>query len=131
MTPTHTFIWTAWATLAALAMYCWTFYNVGRARGKFGIKAPLMDGPAEFSSMVRVHANTVEQMILFLPALWLCALLRGDHIAAIGGAVWVIGRIAYAVGYYRDPAKRGPGFVISLLASAGLMLAAAGSLLGI
>lgn len=125
------FFWTGWTTLAVLLMYFWLVFNVGRARGRFKIKAPATDGPLPFVSVLRVHANTVEQMVMFLPALWLCALFRGDRIAAVGGAVWIVGRILYALGYYRDPAKRGPGFGIAMLATVGLMVAAASGLLGL
>jgi glutathione S-transferase len=124
------FFWTGWATLAALGVYFWTLMNVGRGRGKFQVKAPSMDGPPAFLSMVRVQANTVEQLVLFLPALWLCALFRGDLIAAALGAVWVVGRIAYAIGYYRAPSKRGPGFAIAMVATACLVIATVLGLIG-
>ena len=45
-------------------------------------------------------------------------------IAAVLGMLWIIGRVIYALAYYRDPAKRGLGFIIALLANA-LLLAAA------
>lgn len=126
---TLAYFWTAWTTLVALLVYFWIVFNVGRARGKFRIDAPVMDGPLPFLSVLRVHANTVEQMVMFLPALWLCAVYRGDHYAAAGGAVWIVGRILYALSYYRDPAKRGPGFAVTVLATLGLMAAAASGLL--
>ncbi len=110
-------------------MYFWIVFNVGRARGKFGIDAPIVDGPVPFLSVLRVQANTVEQMVMFLPALWLCAAYRGDHYAAAGGAVWIVGRIVFALAYYRNPAKRGFGFVMTILATLGLMVAAASGLL--
>lgn len=118
-------VWTAWTTLAVLVLYFWTIYNVGRARAKFGVKAPSTDGPLAFLTVMRVQANTVEQMLLFLPALWLCALLAGDRLAAIGGMVWLVGRLWYALSYYRDAARRGPGFVVGMLATMGLMIGAA------
>lgn len=117
--------WTAWATLAVLIMYFWIFANVGRARKKFGIAAPVMDGPRDFQSVLRVHANTVEQLVFFLPALWLCAYFFSDRWAALGGAVWIVGRILFALGYYKDPAKRELGFGINLLANFALIIAAA------
>ena len=117
-------IWTAWTTLAVLVLYFWTIYNVGRARAKFGVKAPSTDGPPAFLNVMRVQVNTVEQMILFLPALWLCALLAGDRFAAVGGVVWLVGRLWYAISYYRDAARRGPGFVIGMLATMALMMGA-------
>lgn len=112
--------WTAWSTLAALAMYFWVFAQAGRVRARLKIKAPSMDGPVEFQNAIRVQANTVEQLVLFLPLLWLCAVFLGDRWAAAGGALWTIGRILYALGYYRDASRRGPGFGISLLATAAL-----------
>lgn len=114
--------WTAWTTIAALAMYFWVGYNAGKARVTFKIPAPASDGPVEFLSIQRVHANTLEQIVLFLPALWMCASFLSDRWAALGGAVWVLGRVIYALGYYKDPAKRGLGFGLSMFASAALML---------
>ncbi|MBV8665126.1 MAG: MAPEG family protein [Burkholderiaceae bacterium] len=117
--------WTAWATLAALMVYAWMLMKVGQARGKFKINAPATDGPVEFQSVLRVQANTVEQMVVFFPALWMCAYFEGDKVAAIGGFVWSIGRIVYALGYYKEPAKRSLGFTITSLASLALMIGTA------
>jgi len=119
------YAWTAWTTLAALLSYFWIVFNVGRARSTFKIEAPAMEGPLPFLSVLRVQANTVEQMVMFLPALWLCALYLSDYYAAAGGVVWIIGRLWYALAYYRDPAKRGPGFALTILATLGLMAGAA------
>ena len=116
--------WTSWATIAALAVYVWTAVNVSRARSRYGVKAPAVDGPPEFLRAMRVQLNTVEQIILFLPCLWLCALWFGDHVAAIGGAVWVVGRIWYALAYYRDASRRAKGFVLTITASLSLLLLA-------
>lgn len=114
--------WTAWATLAALVAYMWMLTNVGKARGKYKVPAPAMDGPIEFQSAQRVQANTVEQMVMFLPALWMCAYFLSDHWAASGGAVWVVGRIIYALGYYKAPGKRSLGFGITSLATLALLI---------
>jgi len=113
---------TAWITLAAMTMYIWVFANVGNARKKFQISAPVCEGPIEFQSVLRVQANTVEQMILFFPALWMCAIFLGDLWGAAGGALWVVGRVIYALGYYEDPKKRSLGFGISSFATLALML---------
>jgi glutathione S-transferase len=121
--------WTAWATLAALAVYFWTVVNAARARVKYKVTAPSMEGPLQFQSAQRVQVNTVEQLVLFLPALWLCAYLLGDRWAALGGAVWVVGRVLYARAYYKNPARRAPGFILTLLSSVALALGAAAGLL--
>jgi glutathione S-transferase len=113
---------TAWVTLAAMTMYIWVFANVGNARKKFQISAPVCEGPIEFQSVLRVQANTVEQMILFFPALWMCAAFLGDLWGAAGGALWVVGRVVYALGYYEAPKKRSLGFSISSFATLALMV---------
>ena len=113
---------TAWITLAALGVYFWTFANAGRARVKFKVKAPSMDGPLPFQSAQRVQANTLEQLPLLLVPLWLCAYFLGDTWAAAGGALWCLARVLYALAYYRDPAKREFGFVLGMVASALLIL---------
>ncbi|MDB5909752.1 MAG: hypothetical protein JWP34_3866 [Massilia sp.] len=113
---------TAWTTLLALAVYFWTGVNAGRAREKFKVKAPSMDGPLPFQSAQRVQMNTLEQLPLFLPPLWMCAIFLGDKWAAAGGVLWCIGRIMYALGYYKDPAKREAGFIVSS-AACGLLIA--------
>lgn len=120
---------TAWVTLAAMLLYIWIIRQAGAARVKYQVKAPLMDGPIPFLAALRVQTNTVEQMVLFFPALWLCAVCWQDRWAAVGGAIWIAGRLLYALGYYRDPDKRGPGFMIGVVATIGLMLGAAWGLL--
>ncbi|PRC93741.1 MAPEG family protein [Solimicrobium silvestre] len=115
---------TAWATLASVLMYIWVFAKVGKARGVHKVPAPLTDGPVEFLIALRVQANTVEQLIIFLPLLWLCCIFMSDQIAAILGAIWVVGRILYALGYYQAPDKRSLGFLISSVAAIGLLISA-------
>jgi glutathione S-transferase len=118
-------IYTAAATLLALLLYLVLTMVVGRARTKYGIKAPAVTGNENFERAYRVQMNTVEQMVFFLPALWLYALLLSDKGAAVGGLIWVIGRTVYAFAYIGDPSKRGLGITIAMLAQLGLFLGAA------
>jgi glutathione S-transferase len=113
---------TAWATLAVLGVYMWTGLNVARARVRYKVPAPAMDGPLGFQSVMRVQANTLEQLPMVLPPMWLCASFVGDAWGAGGALLWCVGRILYALGYYRDPAKREVGFVTAMAASALLIL---------
>lgn len=107
---------TAWTTLAILGVYFWTGFMAGWARTKYKVPAPSMEGPLAFQSAQRVQANTLEQLPLVLAPLWLCAYFMGDIWAAGGGLLWCLGRILYALGYYRDPGKREAGFVIGMVA---------------
>jgi len=120
---------TAWVTIASLLMYIWTFAKAGKARGVYQVKAPLTDGPPEFLVAQRVQANTVEQLILFIPLLWLSCVFMNDQLAAILGAIWVVGRVVYALGYYQAPEKRSLGFGISSLAAVALLITAIAGLI--
>jgi glutathione S-transferase len=113
---------TAWVSLAVLAVYLWTAMNVARARVKYKMPAPAMDGPLAFQSVLRVQANTLEQLPVALVPLWLCAWFLGDTWAAAGGLLWCVARVVYALGYYRDPAKREAGFILGMVASGLLVL---------
>ncbi len=118
----------ALATLAVLGVYFWTGVMAGWARVKYKVPAPAMEGPLPFQSAQRVQANTLEQLPLVLAPLWLCGFFLGDAWAAAGGLLWCLGRILYALGYYRDPSKREAGFIIGMLACGALV---AGSVVGI
>jgi len=112
---------TALVSLLALVLYFWVAAEVSRMRGRHRVKAPAMTGPEPFERAVRVHLNTLEQLVPFLVALWICAAFFPLP-AAIIGAVWLVGRIIYALSYYADPAKRALGFTIGLIATLLLML---------
>ena len=86
--------------------------NVGRMRDKHGIKAPAMTGHDEFERAVRVHMNTMEGAIAFLPALWIAEIWFGGWIPPVAGFVWVVGRVIYMLGYMAAPEKRETGFII-------------------
>lgn len=116
---------TVLVTVFALLVYVGLSFAVGRARIRHGVKAPSMEGPPEFMRAVRVQMNTLEQLALFLPALWLFALGWGDRAAALVGILWPLARLLYARSYMADPATRGPGFIVSFLVSMVLLLGAA------
>jgi uncharacterized membrane protein YecN with MAPEG domain len=102
----------------------WIIFQVAGARKRSGIKAPATIGSDEFEGYYRVQMNTVEQFILFLPSLWLFAQFLSPLWAAILGAGWIVGRIIYALGYYKEAKKRGPGFGISIFCNLALLLGA-------
>ncbi|MCB2107960.1 MAG: MAPEG family protein [Rhodobacteraceae bacterium] len=115
---------TALTTLVSLLVYLWVTLKVGGARAKFGVKAPAVDGPPDFMRVFRVQQNTLEQIVMYLPALWLFAVAWGDVIAAGVGVFWPIGRLVYAMSYYQAAEKRGAGFGITFLSTAVLILGA-------
>ena len=111
-------------SLAALIVYQGTAMAVGQARFKHKVKPPASSGPEDFERALRVQQNTLEQLVFFLPTFWLAALLGNLSWACLLGFIWVGGRVAYGVGYRIDPSRRGPGFGISFLSSAALLVMA-------
>lgn len=90
---------------------------VGRARGRYGIKAPATTGNEHFERVFRMQMNTVESTVLFLPALWLGTQYGSPLVAGSAGLVWVAARFWYALAYSDAANKRGMAFMISSAAA--------------
>jgi uncharacterized membrane protein YecN with MAPEG domain len=118
----------AFVTALALLVYAGVFMVTARARARYGIQAPAVTGAPEFERAFRIQQNTVEQLIWFLPSLWLFAFYVSPSWAGLLGLVWIGGRVHYALSYYRDPEARGPGFITGFASAAVLLV---GALIGI
>lgn len=114
-------------TIIAALQTFWFAFEVGKARGKYGVNAPAVTGAPEFERAYRVHQNTLEQLVLILPCMWVFAMYLHAEIAAGLGAVFVIGRFVYRAAYRNDPKTRGAGFGIGALA---LVVLAIGGIVG-
>jgi uncharacterized membrane protein YecN with MAPEG domain len=109
-------------TVAALLQFFWFGWQVGAARTKYNIAAPAVSGNETFERVFRVHMNTLEQLIVFLPSLWIFASFISPIWAAALGVVFIIGRAVYSRSYVKDPTKRSAGFAMSALPQLLLML---------
>lgn len=115
-------------TILCLFVFLWMGIKTGQSRSKHETPAPAMQGPDELMRVIRVHGNTLEGLMLFLPALWIFAALWGDQLAAIVGVFFPVARLLYAKGYYAEAGKRSTGFMIGFMATAILLI---GSLVGL
>jgi len=113
-------------TLLAILEFIVLGLLVGMARGKYDIAAPATTGNELFERQYRVHYNTLEQLIIFLPGLWAFGIFVNEYWAAGIGCVYLIGRIVYANAYVKDPASRGTGMILSVLPSYTLILGGLG-----
>jgi len=123
--------WVAIVTLVALLLYVGMALRIAFARKTAGIQPPAMTGDPILERHIRVQANTLEWLPVFLPSLWLFALYWSDLVATVLGVVWILGRIVYALGYVADPARREIGFGIQALATAVLLFGALGRVIWI
>jgi len=110
--------------MLALSQYMFFITWVGAARGKYGIKAPACTGDENFERVFRIQQNTLEQLIIFIPA----QLAFGWYVSPIWGPalglIYIAGRFIYANGYINDPAKRGPGMLMTFITNGVLVLGA-------
>lgn len=99
---------------AALFEYVVFMFRAGQARGRYEVAAPATHGHPLFERHLRVQENTIEQLVVFLPALFLFAHYVSPAWGAALGVVFMVGRALYARAYVSDPARRGPGFLLTL-----------------
>ena len=114
---------TTLATLGAVIVYQYVSLQVNQARRLHRVPLPQTTGPEHFNRVYRVHMNTLENMPLFLPLLWLFAAFWGDAWAGAFGACWVAARFLYAWGYYRAVPLRVCGFGISSTVNLAMLVA--------
>jgi len=112
--------------LALLQAFIFAF-QVGQARVKHDCPAPATSGPAEFERAYRVHMNTIEQLVLVIPSLWIFATYVRPDVAAGLGLVFVVARQIYRGAYIGDPSKRSMGFGLGALV---LMVLLIGGMIG-
>jgi uncharacterized membrane protein YecN with MAPEG domain len=114
-------------TALALLQFIVFGIQVGRARGRYGIKAPATSGNDQFDRYFRVQQNTLESLIVFIPSLLLFSRYFNPLWAAALGVIYLIGRQVYATTYVKDPAKRGAGYAMTMLPILALII---GGLIG-
>jgi glutathione S-transferase len=63
-----------------------------------------------------------EQMILFLPSLWLFSLYLSALWASVLGLVWILARVGYAAVYEANPENRAIPFALAFAATIILLI---------
>ncbi len=106
----------------ALMQFVYFGIRVGQMRAKHGVKAPEMTGDPEFMRMFRIHQNTMEQLVVFIPALWIFVQYWEPKWGAAIGLIYIASRFVYYLGYLKDPKDRGRGFGIGFVTIAVLMV---------
>ena len=111
-------------TVLALMQFMLFAMLVGKTRVATGIKAPAVTGDPIFERYFRVQQNSLENLVIFVPALWLFNHYWDARVGAAIGLLYIISRFIYLRGYVADPAKRGTGFGIGFLCEVVLVIGA-------
>jgi len=124
MPVTQAELLSAAVTILSILFVFYTGIVVAQMRGKHKIDAPAVTGNPEFERAYRVQVNTLEQFVMFLPLLWLATryFMVLPWLPAVLGLVWIAGRFLYMQGYLAAPEKRSTGFLITSLATVGLLI---------
>jgi glutathione S-transferase len=110
--------------LLALLQYVWFTARVGLSRGKYQVNAPACKGDESWERLFRVQQNTMEQLIVLVPASFTFAYYLSPTWVLLPGGLFIIGRFLYSTEYVKDPKTRGPGMMITMLANVILVLGA-------
>lgn len=103
--------------MLTLIQYLYFGVAVGRARGRHGVSAPAISGDDTFERFHRAHQNTLEQLVVFIPASFCAAYYSNALIAAAIGIVFLLGRAYYFRSYISDPQTRGTGMIATMVAN--------------
>ena len=109
-------------TALALVQFVLFGFGVARARSRYGVAAPATTGHEVFERHFRVQMNTLEQLVMFLPALWIFATYISPLWAAALGVVFLLGRAIYALSYVRDPKSRALGFALTAFPTLAMLV---------
>src|ERR1700757_774561 len=100
---------------------------VGMAREKYHVAAPATTGNEIFERYFRVQMNTLELLVIFVPAALLFGRYFGEYLAAGLGVVYLIGRLLYFSSYVKNPGSRSLGYGLSALP---VLILLAGAVIG-
>ena len=114
----------ALVTCLLLLQYMAFMMMCGKARAQSDLVAPAVTGDENFERAYRVQMNTIEQLVIALPAMWVSAMYFMPMVAAALGLAFFLGRLLYRIAYMSDPKKRAPGMLIGFVANIALVLTA-------
>jgi glutathione S-transferase len=95
-----------------LVEYMLFSWQVGRARVRYKVAAPATSGNEAFERYYRVQMNTLEQLVIVMPALLIFCHYFDPRIGAALGLLFIVGRAMYFFGYTRAAAQRHAGFLV-------------------
>lgn len=114
--------------MLALLQYIYFVLITGFGRGKYNIKAPATSGNETWECLYRVQQNTLEQIVIFIPATLTFSYYVSAIWVLVPGIGYLVGRQVFAILYVRNPPKRGLGMMMTLLSNLALII---GTIIGV
>ena len=111
-------------TSLALLQAVYFAFQVGGARQKHGVAALDTTGHDVFERHYRVHQNTMEQLIIFLPAMWMFGYFVNPYWASGIGVIFLVSRMVYRHAYIKDPKSRSGAFSVGFVMMSILLVGA-------
>jgi glutathione S-transferase len=111
----------------ALAQFLFFCFAVGKARGTYKVAAPATTGNEMFERYFRVQMNTLELLVIFVPAILIFGQYFSAYVAVALGVIYLIGRLIYFTSYVKDPKSRSIGYGLS---ATPVLILLAGSIFG-
>jgi len=111
----------------ALVQFFFFLFAVGKARVTYKVAAPATTGNEVFERYFRVQMNTLELLVMFVPAMYIFGQYWGGYLAAALGLVYLIGRLIYFTSYVKDPKSRSMGYGLSVTP---IMIMVVGAIVG-
>ena len=110
--------------MIALLQYSFFGIRTGLARPKYGILPPKVTGNETWERLFRVHQNTLEQLVVFIPAILAFSHYVSPQWAAGLGVLFIIARQIYSYSYIKNPPKRifPPSFFINVILVIGSLV---------
>ncbi len=112
--------------MLALIQYQAFGFRTGYSRGKYNIPAPKTFGNETWERINRVHLNTGEQLIPFIPSLLAFSYYVSSKWAILPGVGFLIARQIYSHMYIKNPKARifPPTFLINIFLIVASMIGA-------
>jgi len=122
MTQEATMAFVTVIVLLSAVEYLYFGVAVGRSRAAHDVEAPAVTGDETFERFFRAHQNTLEQLVIFIPAMYAAGYYASGLLAVALGVVFLIARALYFRGYIADPQRRGVGMVLTVIVNVLLLL---------
>lgn len=112
--------------MIALTQYMLFGLRAGVTRPKYNVHPPKTTGNETWERIYRVHQNTMEQLVVFIPAMLTFTHYVSQIWAVVLGVLFIIFRQYYSYMYVKNPPDR--KFPLSFFINVVLVL---GSLIGV